>query len=192
MNSTNSTLNYNNMNQTETVAQVSYFQWTRGENLGNIEEWDGSTDIIDGSVFYIFRSGKMGNTELEGEFFMKITSPNEPLIDPDGMEGTLTQKQPPRPIVKQIRDNAVVPKQAKVDANPVASLLDKSIKTDTNQNLRLSIPLPPKDLIKVVANSFDDGEDNVLNYLIDQISIEDIKKQIKEQLRLTLFVKKSK
>lgn len=178
------------MNTTTISETLTYFQWTRGENLGDIEEWNGEQDTISGETFYIFKSGKMANTNLENEFFSKISSPNEPLIDSDYMnipaakplatKDTIINKRPlPTPVLQATQ-------------NPVASLLNKSIKTDTIQNVRLSISLPPKDLIKVVANSFEDGEETVLSYLVEQISIDDIKQQIKNQLQITLFTKKIK
>jgi hypothetical protein len=175
----------------ETVSEsLAYFQWTRGENLGDIETWEGETDDNDGETFYIFKSGKMANMNLEGEFFMKITSPSEPIIDPIGMEGTFTQLTP-KVQKPRLEKKATEPK-LKQETNPVFSLLDKSIKAETIQSLKVTLSLPARDLIKVVASSFEDGQENILDYLVSQISIEELQKQIKEQLRSSLFGRKIK
>ena len=184
------------MSETATETLV-YFQWTRGENLGDIEVWEGNTDVDEGETFYIFKSGKMANVELEGEFFMKITSPSEPIIDPIGMEGTTVTHTPkvqkPRPERKAVfNTDKDEPRLKKEEVNPVFSLLEKSIKAETIQSLKVTLSLPTRDLIKVVASSFEDGQDSVLDYLVSQISVEELQKQIKEQLRSTLFGRKIK
>ena len=185
-----------------TDAEVTYFQWTRGENLGNIETWEGQIDVIDGESFYIFKSGKMANIELEGEFYMPIKDPSDPLIDARDMEGTASRNIPKvqKPVQKP---NSVVtndghipgefkPSTRKQESNPVFALLDKSIKTESTQSIKVNLNLPAKDLIKVVASSFENGQDTVLDYLVSQIPVEDLQNQIKEQLRISLFGKKIK
>jgi hypothetical protein len=170
------------MNNTEVANEVKYFQWTKGEYIGDIESWSGEMINDDNMSFFVFESGREANAELLNDVFVKIASPNEPMIEASMMMSNVVRKPKLETALKTIP-----PPAAKKESNPIFALLEKSIKANTAENLILNIQLPPKDLIKVISSSFDDGEETVLNYLISQISIEEIQNQIKEQLRLSLF-----
>lgn len=178
------------MNNTEVANEVKYFQWTKGDYLGDIESWTGEMTNDDEMSFFVFESGRSANAELINDFFVSIVSPNEPMIEADMMVGTVIKK----PRVKHAAPVAksIAPPPKREEVNPIFALLEKSIKSDTAEELTLNIQLPPKDLIKVISSSFDDGEETVLNYLISQISVEEIQNQIKEQLRISLFLPKNK
>lgn len=171
------------MNNTEVANEVKYFQWTKGEYIGEIESWTGETMNDDEMSFFVFESGRQANIELLNDVFVSIASPNEPMIEAGMMMSTPVRK--PKPSVPSMKN--MTPPPPKKETNPIFALLEKSIKANAAEELTLNIQLPPKDLIKVISSSFEDGEETVLNYLISQISVEEIQNQIKEQLRLSLF-----
>lgn len=63
--------------------------------------------------------------------------------------------------------------------DPVYIMMDKAKKIDTEFNMSLTISLPSKSLFGVVKESFDDGEKKALEYIVDNIDISDIKKELK-------------
>jgi len=178
--------------QTATLTNEKYYQWIKGDNAGTIETWEtGSTDFDGELTFTVFKSGRQINQSLLQEYLIEIPSVREPVVDADFMSLNAPQRSA-KPLPRESNPplqkvNAVV-----VEANPVFSILEKSIKTETNQTLKITLNLPPRDLIKVVASSFDDGQTTVLDYLVSQIPVEDLQKQIKEQLKQSLFVEKNK
>ena len=55
--------------------------------------------------------------------------------------------------------------------------------------------MPPTDLLKVVAASFDDGEKQIFDYLVNELAssqITIIRNQIAETIMATVFVKEPK
>jgi hypothetical protein len=67
--------------------------------------------------------------------------------------------------------------------DPVYLTLSKAKKVDTNIDIELTLSLPSIDLYRVLKESFDDGEENILSYIVDNIDTTDIKEAIKESLR---------
>jgi hypothetical protein len=72
----------------------------------------------------------------------------------------------------------VQPKQQLV-SDPVFIMLDKSKKVDTEVNMTLTISLPSTQLFDVARDSFDDGANKALEYIIENIDISDIKTALK-------------
>lgn len=171
----------------ETLTKEKYYQWIKGDYTGEIETWTNDTVDDDGSgmVFFIFNSGRQINYNLLQEFMVEIPHPSQPAIETD-MMFTQVQKTVAQP--KAIAKPAI----KAIPVNPIFSILEKSKKTEIQQNLKIELNLPPRDLIKVVASSFDDGQDSVIDYLVSQISVEDLQKQIKDQLKIALFTEKSR
>lgn len=178
--------------QTQVITNETYYQWLKGDNSGIIETWEnGSTDNDGEMTFLVFKSGRQVNQALLSEYLIEIPSIYEPAVDTDFMN----IKSAPKPVKQLPRENnppLQKVKQIVSETNPVFSILEKSIKTEVNQTLKITLNLPPRDLIKVVASSFDDGQTTVLDYLISQIPVEDLQNQIKEQLRQTLFTEKTR
>ena len=172
----------------DTEVKEKYYQWIRGENAGNVETWDGTTDSDGDITFLVFKGGGQINVELVPEFLVELSDPNDLMVDPNFLDipQATKQKKAEKPKIESPK-----PTPKKDESNPVFALLDKSIKSESVQTLKVSLNLPPKDLIKVVASSFEDGQENVLDYLVSQIPVADLQKQIKEQLRQSLFTEKS-
>jgi hypothetical protein len=172
----------------DTMTQEKYYQWIKGDNAGTIETWiDGSVDFDGEITFLTFKSGRQINAELIPEFMTELNDPREPVVDEDFMN--LPKSQPIKKAVAPKIEKKEAPAQQ--NQNPVFALLDKSIKTDSVQTIRVNLNLPAKDLIKVVASSFENGQDTVLDYLVSQIPVQDLQNQIKEQLRVSLFAEKT-
>jgi hypothetical protein len=51
-------------------------------------------------------------------------------------------------------------------------------------DIELTLSLPSIDLYRVLKESFDNGEENILSYIVDNIDTTDIKEAIKESLRV--------
>lgn len=68
--------------------------------------------------------------------------------------------------------------------DPVYLTLSKAKKVDTTMDIELTLSLPSIDLYRVLKESFDNGEENILSYIVDNIDTTDIKEAIKESLRV--------
>jgi hypothetical protein len=162
------------------------FQWVKGDRVGEIVEWEGEIVSEEGVNFLVFQDGSRGNEALLGEFFLEINSINEPMIDAEFMKPQESQRMIPRETNPPLqRVEAAMPTAVKV--HPISTLLADSKKTKTTVNISLVAEIPPIELMRVLADSYDDGQEQVLNYLSNTIDLEDIKKQIAKEIWLHAF-----
>ena len=66
--------------------------------------------------------------------------------------------------------------------NPVWLMLDKAKKVDTEVEMLLTLSLPSKDLFKIVEDSFENGAEDAINYIINNIKTDKIKSSLKKAL----------
>ena len=162
------------------------FQWVKGDRVGEIVEWEGEIISEEGINFLVFQDGSRGNEALLGEFFLEINSINEPLIDAEFMKPQESQRMIPRETNPPLQRVEAAPPTA-VKVHPISTLLADSKKTKTTVNISLVAEIPPIELMRVLADSYDDGQEQVLNYLSNTIDLEDIKKQIAKEIWLHAF-----
>lgn len=83
----------------------------------------------------------------------------------------------------QPRQSAPKPVETKKNLNssdPVYIMLDKAKKVDSEVNMTLTIALPTQSLFDVVQDSFEEGGKKALEYIIDSLDIELIKKELRD------------
>jgi len=66
--------------------------------------------------------------------------------------------------------------------DPVYLMLDKSKKVDTEISLDMTVSLPKQSLYSVVDDSFEDGGIKMIQYIIDEMDLDIIKKALKKSL----------
>jgi len=83
-------------------------------------------------------------------------------------------------------DNISVPQEPTKSNNlgdPVYIMMEKSKKVDTEVNMTLTISLPSTHLFDVVRDSFDDGANKALEYIIENIDISKIKSALRDGIQ---------
>lgn len=166
------------------------YQWIKGERAGEVVKSDGDTVNNDGIDFIVFADGSSCNTELVGDYIIEVLndSPenlfmlNDLAPEPLRMVETNSLPNNPDPIQQK--------PTTEISVSPLEALLATSKKTEKTVGVSLKFNVPPFDLIKVLAASFDDGEDQVLNYLQNSITpemVEELKRQIAIELTSGIF-----
>jgi hypothetical protein len=192
----NSQANY--VKLTNSVVSNKTYQWIKGEKAGDVVKSTGDT-ILEGNIeFLIFVDGSRCNTSLLGDMLIEVASDN-----PDDLL-MMTNEMTPQPKVVEMPKPApatkapptpVQVKPTPTTDSPLVSLLSSSKKTKEKVMITVEMELPPADLLKVVAASFDDGEKQIFNYLVNGLSHEQneaIRKQIAETIMTTVFGKETK
>ena len=178
---------------------IKTYQWIKGEKAGDVVKSNGDT-ILEGNIeFLIFTNGSRCNTSLLGDMLVEVASEN-----PDDLL-MMSNEMAPQPVVveqpKVSKPKPVERKEPQIAQkthsieSPLVSLLSSSKKTKEKVIITVDVELPPADLLKVVAASFDEGEKQILNYLINGLSAEQneaIRKQIAETIMTTIFGKEIK
>lgn len=169
------------------------YQWLKGDKVGDIVEWQGDIVSENGLNFLVFTDGSRGNESLMGDFYIEIPNRDEPFIDINLMKGEPVRfPQDNNPPLTRVQPNQnQIPVRA-VETNPISKLLGDSKKTKTTVDISLIVDMPPSDLMKVLSESYEDGEKQVLQYLADTVDINNIQKQIAEKIWQQLFTKRKR
>lgn len=163
------------------------FQWLKGDRAGEFVKWDG--EILDdgGMAFLVFTDGTRGNEALMGDYFIEVSGEHDGFVDTEMMKPETAyqplpqQHNPPLqrvPAPAPIEEPFVPKNQA--PANPINKLLSDSKKISTKIKLDIELEIPSADLMKVLADSYDDGEEHVLEFLAATIS--DIRIEVAKQI----------
>ena len=170
------------------------YQWVKGDRIGDIVEWEGDIVNDDGLNFLIFKDGSRGNESLMGDYFLEIPSREETFIDMN-MAAPVPNPLPreSNPPLTRVPDGFPQPGNFEAAPQPVsaiAKLLNDSKKTKTTLKLTIIADIPPTELMKVLSESYDDGEKQVLDYLSANVDVSDVKNQIAKQIWEQVFTKK--
>lgn len=159
------------------------YQWIKGEKAGEVVKTDSEIVEDGGMQFLNFIDGSRCNANLVGDYILEIAddSPESLIMLNDLAPQPLQRIEP----VVTAREEEPVK-----TISPLAALLLSSKKSEQKVGIAISINMPPFDLIKVLASSFDDGQEQVLRYLQDSITpemVEGLKRQIALELTADIF-----
>jgi hypothetical protein len=149
------------------------YKWTKGDNSGTVCEYESVfKDPTSGILWINFKGGTRINYSLLGEYMMQIDSSsivhNEPVV----------QNNLPIKNVMLSESKAKVPDLE----NPIVSLLQKQKPNWVEVGINLKLNLPTKNLYNVLSSSFDDAEEEIIEFVVRDLDIE----LIKESLRINI------
>jgi hypothetical protein len=159
------------------------FQWIKGESQGKFVRSTGKT-VNDGMTEYlIFEDGSQCNVQLIGEWLIPMEVPDpyvaaKPATQPEApTPQPISQKEAPAPI-----------------SNPVYDLLKMSKKKPSKIQLNITIDMPSEELIKIIEDSYEGGEESIKEYLVSTVDQKSVMKQIEEILgqKVQATIKKKK
>lgn len=175
------------------------YQWIKGEKAGNVVKGDGGTFMDDNIEYVIFNDGSRCNSQLLGDYIIEIASDHEDdlIMLNDTAPAPMRLIVPPidvPPVVPVTTIHIIAPTEIpNVSVNPLEALLSSSKKIKQKITIVIDVETPPADLIKVVASSFDDGKDQIRNYLINGWTQEQqnaVRKQVADHIMNNIFTKK--
>jgi hypothetical protein len=186
---------------------IQYFQWIKGDTAGKVVEWEGSMTVTpEGQPSLIFKDGTTGEESLLNDFFVEVASPNQwdlvLLPETPAALAPLNVTNATQPIVYDSQDDPdiiiarppvgwVPPKRAervkadepiKETQSPIFKLLADSKKTETVVGVTVDIEVPSTELMRVLSDSYENGQEEVLKYLASTLDLEEIKMQIARQI----------
>jgi hypothetical protein len=137
------------------------------------EEWVGREEEIwetnaEGAKVCIqpFVEGKLKRTPI----------PPKPTTSKFGMITNKPTPPPPPSIPPPLTPQEA--KKIEYANDPVFLLLEKSKKTSADIEVILTITLPPKSLYNMIKESFDEGSEKTIKYIVDNMDVEQLKSMI--------------
>jgi hypothetical protein len=77
----------------------------------------------------------------------------------------------------------------RTEDTPIHKLLKKQKPNWVDINISIKLNLPTKDLYTVLINSFEGAEDEIAEYVVEGVEIEDIKKALSESIKNAFYGK---
>jgi len=150
------------------------YKWTKGDNSGTVCEYESVfKDPTTGIIWINFKGGSRINYALLNEYMMQIDSSsivhNEPVVQNSNLP---------------IKNVMLSESKAKVPdlENPIVSLLQKQKPNWVEVGINLKLNLPTKNLYNVLTSSFDEAEEEIIEFVVRDLDIE----IIKESLRINI------
>lgn len=163
-----------------------FYKWTKGDNNGQVCEYESLfKDPASGIIWINFKGGTRINYSVMPEYMIEI--------DPIHQNNSTNQLQP---IAKAQNSRIPVQNQLPVknvmlannmdtkviDENPIVSLLQKQKPNWVEVGIKLKLNLPTKSLYNVLTSSFEDAENEIIEFVVNDLDLE----IIKESLRINI------
>lgn len=150
------------------------YKWTKGDNSGTVCEYESVfKDPTTGIIWINFKGGTRINYALLNEYMMQIDASSIVHNEPVYQNNNLPVKN-----VMLSESKAKVPDLE----NPIVSLLQKQKPNWVEVGINLKLNLPTKNLYNVLTSSFDDAEEEIIEFVVRDLDIE----IIKESLRINI------
>lgn len=169
------------LDELKELLSTKDFQWLKGDQMGSVEKYqDVVEDTSTGMIFVCFTGGGRMNIELLQEYMdmfptQRVNFDPAPQVQPALPEApsiiTTTQNHKPNRAV--VETNQV--SEVEIEESPIYKLLKKQKNNWVSVTISLKLNLPPKSLYSVLVSSFDDAENEIIDYVTEGINIEDIR-----------------
>jgi hypothetical protein len=162
------------LEQLDTELKYFVYKWTKGENEGSVCEYDKVfKDPTSGIVWVNFKDGTRINHILLDEFMMRLE---------------YSQIQQPKAIAPAtLHRNVMLAEEARIvpqtESNPIVSLLEKQKPNWIEVGIKLKLNLPTKSLYSVLATSFEDAEEEIIEFVVRDLDIELVKQSLRNQIK---------
>ena len=149
------------------------YKWTKGDNDGEICEYeDLFKDPTSGIIWINFKGGSRINYLLLNDFMLQI----EPSAVKEGAIEQLASLPMRNVMLSDNKSKVTLPD------NPIVSLLHKQKANWVEVGINLKLNLPTKNLYNVLTSSFEDAEEELIEFVVRDLDIE----LIKDSLRINI------
>lgn len=185
--------NYSDLNLEELHEKFSEFDftWLKGDNAGDTERYSRMAGTPE-HKFVVFQSGNRINVDLIDEYMTTFPKTHGSIdLNPKAQQSTTPKVVPSNQTVQtSVQSISYNESQSsQLSESPIFKLLEKQKKNMVDVSIKLKINLPSKDLYNVLIESFEGAEDEVIEYIINGIEIDDIKKSLSDSIKKNYYNK---
>jgi hypothetical protein len=162
------------------------FEWIKGEYLSVVEKYKGVSTNGD-FTFIDFLSGRKINVDVLDEYM--ITYPSDTSSNILNQSTThIVNDNPKESTVTSI----IYEEEERNTDSPIYKLLKKQKKNMVDVSIKIKLNLPPKELYNVLLGSFEDAEKEIIDFVLDGIDINNIKKSLADSVKKSYYSESSK
>jgi len=165
-----------NLEDLKLKYQGMMFEWIKGDLIGSTNTFKEIKEA--GENFFIeFIEGGRINEDLVDEYTLFYPCPpqiqNLPSVEKSSSVTSIVYGES---------------QKSRIDSDsPIYSLLKKQKKNMVEVSIKIELNLPSKELYGVLSSSFEDAENEIIEFVIDGIDIEDIKKSLSESIKRNYY-----
>jgi hypothetical protein len=161
------------------------FEWVKTERVGDISKF--KTFLVENDVEYVvFQDNTRINSALLGDIVMMHKSEFDLMTVREDFTEVLPKEEVPVSVeslpVPPPAQVAVEVKQPEKD-NPVHALLGKAKKKKQKLMLQLELQLPSEEMYTIISDNFENGDDEIVEFIMAELSPDLIKRAINSALR---------
>jgi hypothetical protein len=161
------------------------FEWVKTERVGDISKF--KTFLVENDIEYVvFQDNTRINSALLGDIVMMHKSEFDLMTVREDFAEVLPKEEvhvsverlpmtPPAQAVIEV-------KQPEKD-NPVHALLRKAKKKKQKLLLQLELQLPSEEMYTIISDNFENGDDEIVEFIMAELSPDLIKRAINSALR---------
>ena len=162
--------------------KIFSYKWTKGDRDGQVCEYESVfKDPTTGIIWVNFKDGSRINNGLINEYMMPL--------DPVQLGNTQIAKIITTPEERAFNNvpvkNVMLPENngIKADSNPIVSLLEKQKPNWIEVGIKLKLNLPTKNLYQVLTSSFEDTDEEIIEFVVKDLDLEIIKESLRINIR---------
>ena len=162
--------------------KIFSYKWTKGDRDGQVCEYESIfKDPTTGIIWVNFKDGSRINHGLINEYMMPL--------DPVQLGNTQVAKIITTPEERVFNSgpvkNVMLPENngIKADSNPIVSLLEKQKPNWVEVGIKLKLNLPTKNLYQVLTSSFEDADEEIIEFVVKDLDLEIIKESLRINIR---------
>lgn len=159
----------------EELSAVPKFQWIKTERAGLVSYFQGVTHQ-NGMVLIEFADGSRVNYDMLGDAVMKIY--DDTMLLDLGDEAVVQQPRPQH----RTQVGPVSIGQPAQKENPIHQLLNKQKENPVGISIEIQLNLPPAQLYAVLSSSFENAEDEIVDYVVQGIDVPAIKDAVRRAI----------
>lgn len=158
------------------------YRWTKGDNDGTVCEYESVfKDATTGVIWVNFKNGTRINYALLNEYMIQIdpiSQTNLPIKSAPVIHSHSEHSAPVRNVM--LADNSSVSTKS---TNPITSLLEKQKPNWVEVGIKLKLNLPTKNLYNVLTSSFEDADNEIIEFVVNDLDLEIIKDSLRINIR---------
>lgn len=162
--------------------KIFSYKWTKGDRDGQVCEYESVfKDPTTGIIWVNFKDGSRINYNLMDEYMISL----DPIqLGDTQVAKIISERGFPETSNAPVK-NVMLPesKSIKIESNPIVSLLEKQKPNWVEVGIKLKLNLPTKNLYQVLTSSFEDADDEIIEFVVKDLDLEIIKESLRINIR---------
>ena len=168
----------NNMDAIATNGLENFsYQWIKGDNIGHVNDFKELVEV-NGNQYIVFTDGSRLAVNLLQEFTVQVEKGfYEPAFDKNFQQPMISAPQS-QTLRGRVEMHTVIKEES-----AIAAILKKQKENWVDVDLNLTINLPKRALWDVIISSFDNAEDEIIDYVTKDLDIEVVREALKKSIK---------